>query len=228
MICTDFKIWILDRAPERETEAITHAKSCGVCAGLHALDDALEGVISEGLKEAEVPEGLIKKVEMNLESMDAVGKRAGRTPGLIVKTLAPVMAAAAVFLIFILPGPARFESMDEIGRFAVENHLEGMAMEFKSNEVADPARWLGERLDFNVKVPRVEGLTLLGGRKCSLGENDVGYLFYEKDGTAVSLFVVDADTLAFEMPDNRAYRFPVDGSEITLWKEGRLVYASVE
>jgi len=236
MECVEFKHWLVLRdgaGCESADKALYHLKGCPDCMKLYDADTALAEVMKEGFKEEELPGGLMERIEEDLDAVkrDRPGK--GPTPWRVfVKAAAPVLAVAAMLVVFIYPQTGKLGSVDEIGRLAVENHLSDLTIKFTTREVSNVPGWFGDKLDFAVAVPEFAGnsMALIGGRKCSLGKNDVAYLFYKNPAQdkRTSLFVIDGNDIGFEMADGKRYHTSVNDTEVTLWKTGSLAYAMVE
>ena len=71
----------------------------------------------------------------------------------IRKGVAPVLAVAAMLVVFIYPQTGKLESVDEIVKLAVENHLSDLTIKFTTREVSNVPGWFGDKLDFAVTVP---------------------------------------------------------------------------
>jgi anti-sigma factor RsiW len=228
MECHNFKKWVINKDildESVEKAAREHLEMCERCRKLYTMDARIEAQIKEELREVEAPGGLLSRIEMDIQSTDKVKM----FTHLSWKKLIPAVAVAALLLIFLNPFAGGFKSIEEIGSLAVDNHLDkDMTMAFRAGEVRDVSRWFEDRLGFRVSNPNLEqqGFRFLGGRKCSLGGNDAAYLFYEKAGEKVSLFIIDPSDLNFSMGvkmSNISFR----GCDIKIWKEGDQVYAMV-
>ncbi|MBI3814565.1 MAG: response regulator [Nitrospinae bacterium] len=102
-------------------------------------------------------------------------------------------------------------------------------MMFEIGDVKDVSLWFKDRLGYSVYLPHIDepGLKLIGGRKCKLGGNEVAYLFYQKGGKRVSLYIVDSKKIKYEMEENKKYHFPFNECEVDIWKSGNAVYSMV-
>jgi anti-sigma factor RsiW len=65
-------------------------------------------------------------------------------------------------------------------------------LEVTSSDATVVENWFAGRLDFAVKLPRLAGATLVGGRLCSVAGRRVALVFYDHLGHRLSLFVMDA------------------------------------
>ena len=234
MRCDEFKYWLyrkdLIEGPISE-EARLHMVGCRRCKRLYDGDAMLEEAIRSGLSMMEVPAGLIEKIERSISSLDEEGREAGLWKRYMGRVLLPAVAMAMVAVLFVYSLTGPFHSVEEIGRLAVKNHLSELEMQFRAGEVEDIPRWFRGKLDYTVYMPDFQslGLTLVGGRKCSLGTNEVAYLFYtDKTQRKISVFIIDSSDLGFDMKEGRTYSVTMDGYNVRIWKKEEVVFALVE
>jgi anti-sigma factor RsiW len=90
--------------------------------------------------------------------------------------------------------------------------------------------WFSDKLGFPVSLPKynIQGATFLGGRECLLGKEKAAYLFYEKRGKRVSLFIIHARDLGITLKGERVYNVSDKEHDVKVWREGDLVYALVK
>ncbi len=233
MDCKGFRAWLLKRGIERDLtrEAMAHAEVCPLCRRMYEIDAGLEEFLSrEFFSEAAMPGGLAEKVEFNLSYVEGDRKR---VPGYRkMWLLFAAVAAAMLFVFFVYPAGGRFRSVEEIGRFAVENHLSHQAVVFTADEVRDVEGWFRDRLHFPVRMPDTKGLDLelIGGRKCNFGRKSAAYLFYSNRRTKdrSSIFVIDPQDIGFDVKEGATYHVTVNGRKVRFWKAGDAAYAMVE
>ena len=227
MNCSEFKQWLnTDLSDEgASAEAGKHADICDACKKLHDLDSLLEAKIRNGLETVAPPERLINRIDMNIRS--AENEKSGEKAAW--KKTAYAFAVAAMVLIILNPFSTKFQGMDEISALTVKDHTANLSMAFKAGEIQDVPRWFEDKLGYAISMPdlKTHGLKLLGGRKCHLGGNDVAYLFCEKEGKKISLFIMDADDLDFDMEEKGVYSMTVNDCDVEVWKRTDLVYAMV-
>ena len=231
MNCNEFKTWIANRDlydKRVHGEADTHVASCAQCRRLFELDDLAEYQIREGMRASDVPRGLLDRIEADISSS---GKDKGSRPVLWTKFV-PIFATAVLALILIVnPFSSRIQTLDQMGTYVLENHFTGHTnAAFNAADVTDVAGWFSKRLGYAVEMPdlRSLGLTLQGGKRCSLGKKRAAYLFCDRKGQMVSLFVVNAGALGFKLDKDRTYGVYDRGGKIKIWQEGGMVYALVE
>lgn len=229
MDCKEYKNWLKNRGESEDREISSgtsgHAASCPKCAAMDRIDLVFEDKLKRDLSMREVPESLIQKIELNIGSASGLKKKVST----IWKAAVPVLAAAAVVLLFISFNLKYFKSIEEIGKLSVESHRKNLPMLFNANEVKDVSLWFKDKLSFPVSIPAIEGtgLKLVGGRKCKLGRNEVAYLLYKEGDKRISLYVIDSGKVKYEMEDNKKYRFPFKDYEVDIWKSGNVVYSMV-
>lgn len=71
MECRDFKEWVMDKDildEGVEANIKEHIKICERCRNLYTMDSLIEAQIKNGLKEVDVPGGLLDLIEMNVQS----------------------------------------------------------------------------------------------------------------------------------------------------------------
>ena len=229
MSCSQFKKWLTykDLVPHQDNEqARDHASQCLSCARLLKLDDATENAIKASLLRVEAPAGLRASVALIATETNA-GKTRPSWPKLAMSGSA--MAGVLLLLFVYQPFTSSLTSMDQIARLADKNHHAGLSMQFDTRGSIDISNWFRDRLDFDVVLPSLEGrgLTLLGGRKCSLNNEDVACLFYAQGGKPCSLFVLAAKSVKLVMEEGQNYRYPVGNCVVEAWKEGDKVFVLV-
>ena len=227
MNCSEFKQWLDTDLSDEDTSAKAgkHADMCDACKKLHVLDSFLEAKIRNDLEMVAPPERLINRIDMNIRSAEneKYGEKAAW------KKAAYAFAVAAMVLIIFNPFSTKFQGMDEISALTVKDHTANLSMAFKAGEIRDVPRWFEDKLGYTISMAdlKTHGLKLLGGRKCHLGGNDVAYLFCEKEGKKISLFIMDADDIDFDMEEKGVYSMTVSDCDVDVWKRIELVYAMV-
>ncbi len=209
-------------------QVLRHAEECRTCRKLSALDAAVEERIRKSLVQLDPPQDLMGRIKKDIGFFD---DNRGATLSRW-KILAPVLAmAAAVALFFINPFSGQIRSLDDISTFAIANHLDpNLKMAFNLDDVADVSGWFAQRLTYPIAAPDLsgQGFKLLGGRKCLVGRKDAAYLYYEKAGKKVSVFVINPADLDFNLEPAKTYRITEGEYQIQIWKEKNLGYALVE
>ncbi|MDH3973698.1 MAG: hypothetical protein OEV42_05410 [Deltaproteobacteria bacterium] len=230
MKCDDFKKYLSGKGavegPPQEVE--DHLSQCEYCSAMMNADRKLEEIIADGLKKSPLPEGLLNRIDQDISALEA--KEKDEKPFFPWKIAMPALAMAVLLLVMLNPFIGDIGSPEKLVHFAMENHYKNYAMTFEAGQVSDIPGWFVGKLAFEVSVPGLfdEGLQLLGGRKCSLGREDVAYLFYEEEGKRASLFILDPHSITFDMKKNTAYKMPVYGDDVTFWSDDSLLYVLVK
>jgi hypothetical protein len=229
MNCQEYREWFSKReALSGEgiiSEAYLHAKTCKECSVMNKIDTGIENKLRKELYMREVPDGLLHRIEFDIRAIAGKKKRTS----ILWKAVVPALTAAAMALLFISYNLAYFRSVEEVGRLSFVSHMENLPMMFRAEEVKDISLWFKDKLSFPVSIPEIgeSGLKLVGGRKCKLGRNEVAYLFYKKGDKRVSLYVIDAKKIRYEMEDSKKYHLPFKECEVDIWKSGKMVYSMV-
>jgi hypothetical protein len=116
--------------------------------------------------------------------------------------------AAVVLMIVLNPFSGGIGSIEQIGSYALANHLDPQhTMAFRAENVSDVRMWYATRVGFPAELPRrnVQGLAFLGGGECHFGKYKAAYLFCEKFGIKVSIFVIDPGDLGFALEEDKSY-----------------------
>lgn len=228
-----FKTWLNNRDRYDQTTANTaknHMASCKSCKMLYSWDALLEARISEPLVEVEPPSGLLARIKNNLQFETSGRTRIAHIFPL--KRLATALAMVAVIVVIVFqPYSGQIKSFDQIGNFALAEHLSSdLEMTFKAQEVSDVTRWFSKRLNFQIAIPGLEkqGLHFLGGRECFFGKKKAAYLYYDRQGEKISLFIINYQDLDFTLSPKRTYTVYERGYEIKIWLQGTLCYTLVE
>ena len=232
MTCDELKGYLFDseNITGRIREGIDiHCRTCPDCRSFFIADARLERLIRKSVQKVPVPKRLVRGIERDVKALERE-ENAGKRSQRIWKVLVPAFTAALLLFALSHPLTGSLSSPEKIARLAVGNHMENMKMMFRADGVNDITAWFEARLSYPVRLPGnlSAGYKITGGRKCSLGNKDVAYLFYNKNRKRASLFVIDPGDISFEMETNRTYRLPVEKNDVSLWKSNSAVYVLVE
>lgn len=229
MKCDDFKQWLIDKdlANDRtEKSAAEHMKECEHCARLFRLDGLLENTIRKKLAPLQPSEGVLAALQMHVRSRDK------RTAVLSLwrKVVASCAAAAAVVFLVMYIVPRHPAGMEQLGVLAVESHLSGdrhMTIQGPL-QTASPA-WMERTIGLAASLPDlgVRHVTFVGARPCWLGPVKAAYLFYDRGGQIVSVFVVRNQDLGFSPAGDRPYEAKISGCKVKAWARGDALYVMV-
>jgi anti-sigma factor RsiW len=108
-----------------------------------------------------------------------------------------VVAAAALVAVVAL-GVARPWRANDLLAQLVGDHVlitlnEAKPLEVRDRDAGAIERWFGGKLDFALRLPRLDGASVVGGRVCNFAGRRVALTFYDLQGRRMSLFVTDRD-----------------------------------
>ncbi|MFQ5897448.1 MAG: anti-sigma factor family protein [Candidatus Methylomirabilia bacterium] len=220
-------------------EADEHLTFCMSCQWAYARERELRQVLKTRLPRVTAPAELHARVRTAIRAADR-RDRWGSVPRLVRWGLLPAVAAALVLMVLtvslrepvVSPPPLAVAGL--VGKHQMYSRLDAPA-EIASASYETVGGWLRQRVRFEVPVPDFTsaGIRLVGARLSDLGDREVAYLLYEKEGTLVSLFGFPKRGLALpvegwvELGDSRFYAKRVEGVEVVLWTQGDLAYALV-
>ena len=174
MNCHDFKKWVATQGSSDQKQnmfAIEHIRHCEACNQIFKMDAFFEDILKQEMTATEPPPNLVANLRKKIES-DKI-QRKHHPKWFNWKILAPALSMAALLLIMVMnPFSVRLRGIDDVVSHSITNHMNtGMTLAFRAGEGTDAGVWFSEILGFPVKLPDLErlGLTMLGGRKCTLG-----------------------------------------------------------
>ena len=233
MECHEVKIWMVDEdrwASHIAEKAYHHMAACVNCKKLYDLNDLVEIQTHTSLRQISPPPDLLARVKTKIQSTET--KRFHPTLRSACMRLAPAFALMAICLLIILnPFSGQIDGLGEIGSHALANHIDTeVPMSFRTDQISDVSSWFSRRLGFSIRIP--DGVTrkfqLLGGRECDLGKKKAAYLYYDRQGEKISLFIINYRDLDFSLSPKRTYTVYDRGYEITIWLQGTLCYTLVK
>lgn len=188
-----------------------HLRGCAPCRSTQEAYGALrERFIPE--KSVTVPDAIAARIQ----SIATPKRRSARMPLLAAVTAAAV-AAAATFV--SLPAGLSEALADDLERHHLQAFSRATPCEFESSNPEEVEGWLERELGQNVEVPRIEGATLLGARRCKLAGERVGAVLYRHGEHALTVFVAPAES----EPARLASRFADDGPRCTSGRVGERI-----
>ena len=228
MDCQDFKTWLLSRDDgdaEISRQAQAHRRDCPPCNRLYVADEGLELALAAGIKTTRAPDGLARRARALADA--SIEPTMVRRSTWSRKGWAPALAFGLVLVVMVWnPFTNPLTSLDAIGNYALANHTRNdMVMAFTVDDTPDPQAWFFKRLNYRITLPsfRDRGLTLRGGRECSIGPHKAAYLFYDDHGQSVSVFVLPASKVKMALQEDRRYRIDAPAHRIDLWQASGMV-----
>ena len=229
MNCDQFQHWLLTRdvfSKNEPSEVLFHLHTCAACKRLYIMDTGLEKDIRSGFLCEEIPKDLLCRIDTALDG----AKTPLRLNRPVIATLAAGILLTAVFFFMNSSRPFRYRNLHHLGENAVLTHLKGnTAMSFTPDKLDEALAMMRDELEFDVILPDLseKGYTLLGGRICFIGKCRTAYLFYQKSGQTVSLFILNNNHLDFKMAEGMENHFEIKNCRADIWKENGQVYALV-
>jgi len=176
-----------DEATDSEKVAVAqHVAGCTACRRRLAGQRALKHAVSRLAGRASPPEA----VQARIEAL-RFGPRRKRG----FRRLSYASLAAAALIAAVVGGRSWLVShrgpslSDELIADHMKYVPEAMPAEVASGDPSEVRRFFRGKVPFDPVVPRLEGAALLGGRLCRIRGDYEQLLFYERDGTKLSLYV---------------------------------------
>ncbi len=233
MDCNGFKRWLMDRDGCDDSvslEARGHRARCPDCQRLYTADETLEQALAAGIHPSGVPDGMARRARALSETKNrpvATGWSAVWPKGLAPALALGVLLAVVIWNPFANP----LVTLDAIGSYALANHSRSdMTMAFTADQIPDPQEWFYRRLKFRIAMPNFNHrqLTFLGGRECTIGPKKAAYLFYERNGEQVSVFIMPARQIKIPLQADHRYRIEAPHHRVELWKMDAMICILVQ
>lgn len=237
--CREFRrVFLLDEGPPGEDP---HPRACADCRAFAEAERKTAEVLRAHAPRWQPPAHLREGITATLDK-----ERSNRARGLYMRRA--LVAAAAVLM--LIGGAAMWRVMsprdgqqrahattvliaDDFLKFA---SLGPEKLQISSGDGAEVERFFAEQLRLAAKIPRLNGLALVGGRRCNLGGRPAALIFFGRHASESSepyaLFVFEPrgeDWSAMpEVPElrgRRACHQSKRGVGILIWEERGLVYA---
>jgi hypothetical protein len=237
--CREFrKAWLTSETPEAPD---SHVHSCGECRAFADAEWQTTQLLRSLAPKWQPPVQLRERVAATLERERSRRPRLARRR-VMIAAAALALAVVGTTSAWVLTSDASgYESAHQTTALIAEDFLKFASKGPEKLQVAsgDPAvveRFFAEHLQLAAKVPRLHGLTLVGGRRCNLGGRPAALIFLEREEPGgpepYALFVFepggeDWSTMP-ELPTlhgRRACHQSKRGVGIILWEERGLVYA---
>ena len=209
---------------ERQFHLLIKGHAPKVQAPASLLDKVLARVAREGLRESANPRIHEPRFTFHVS-------RFTFRPFAI--SLAAVCVLALIALFSWMPWRSEHAAIFAV----VDDHIRYLPSEEQrqivSSNRAEVEAWFTGQLDFAVKIPELNDLRLLGGRRCYLFGQRVALLFYEQAGKKLSLFILeDRDlnpgAMSWRNHGNKKVGLAAcKGYNLVFWRQNGLAYALV-
>ncbi len=172
---------------EHESHGVqAHLSTCDRCQARGAELLMLKATVRDGAKTHPASEALKARLAASV-----VRRRRLRSAAIWV-------AAAAALVAVIALGGLRSRRASDLLAQLVGDHVlitlnEAKPLEVRDSDAGAIERWFGGKLDFALRLPRLDGASVVGGRVCNFAGRRVALTFYDLQGRRMSLFVTDRD-----------------------------------
>ncbi|MBW2660327.1 MAG: hypothetical protein JRC87_12195 [Deltaproteobacteria bacterium] len=224
MNCTNFTSWLENRDTHDISEAdraMKHASGCTHCKELLQKDEELELFVAKVFRYEKIDQQLYNKIDRGL--MVPRRKRQYRSG---VAALFGVAVMAVIFYAFSF-SPGNFGSIDELGKYVVQEHLEHGRVTPLFEQIGNVEEWGREKLQdsFSVNTIPAGNMEIVGGRICIIKNCNFAHLLYQDKLDLYSLFVTSGKEIGFSMEPGRMYTLTISGVELHIWQKDKMVYA---
>ncbi|MBI4686310.1 MAG: DUF4367 domain-containing protein [Nitrospirae bacterium] len=224
------KITYLSEYPEVVTEdmmeAKRHVRECPECRMFFEQERAFASLLRDKAAKDKAPAELRQRL---LEAEPAKKMHSGLMYKII--SIAAILMLVAGGYIFKL-----YSDTESMVEKIVNDHINFLSysgIQVTSSRSDEIKAWFGDRVDFSVNVPELKA-ALKGARLCLLDKKRLALLFYEHNGSQISLFVTtELDTerlLSGEeviVKDKKVRIVEQKGYNLLLWQERGISYALV-
>lgn len=187
----------------QDADLLKHLSSCPACVKTLESERQFLALIKSLAPKVQAPEYLLDKV-LDQAALDGLPSTTSliswRRPKSMRLAFASSIAAVCVLglIIFFFLFALKPWRNEESAIFAiVDDHIRYLPSDEQrqiiSSNPTEVEAWFTGKLDLAVRIPdfNVNGLRLLGGRRCYLFGQHVALLFYEKANKKLSLFILE-------------------------------------
>lgn len=198
--------------PER-TEVQEHAIACAGCGGVMAKQREFRGRLRTSANQTALPSAMSARLEAALLKQQPLATSAAAAPS---RGYRPYLLAAAALLLVTAALRVGLGSREAVQDSSVASrgirgwvspagrgndplvvqsaawHQRNVPVEVTGPNQASVENWFSGKVDFPLHLPRLgRGATLLGGRMTTVANRPAALLFYDVDGTKLSVLVTD-------------------------------------
>ena len=233
MVCEDVQKLIHpyvdgEFSPDEKDEFERHLQGCRHCRELATYQLSFKATLKAKLKGVTAPPELLARVREELAATPTplVGWRRSALK------VAPVAAAAVVFLAFGVSWQHHRGQTDAVVASSVARHINGLPVEIASPDGDSVRSWFQGKVPFSVHAPHLPSGQLVGARMSNLRDHDAAYLVYDVKGSKVSVFVFDPAQLDLDDGDDHlvvhghdVYLGARSGYNVALYRDHGVGYA---
>ncbi len=172
---------------EHESHGVqAHLSTCDRCQARRAELLMLKAAVRDGAKTHPASEALKAWLAASVVRLRKL------------RSAAIWVAAAGVLAAVVALGVARPWRANDLLAQLVGDHVlitlnEAKPLEVRDHDAGAIERWFGGKLDFALRLPRLDGASVVGGRVCNFAGRRVALTFYDLQGRRMSLFVTDRE-----------------------------------
>lgn len=207
-------------------EAKRHIKECRECHEFFEGEKSFGSLLRGVVKKESIPDELRRKI-LNAEKTK---KTSIRLTYRMLAIAASVLIIAIAYMYYI------HIKSDSILQKIVNDHAKFLPVpqaHIKSSDPNEITEWFRGKVNFPVLPPSISAI-IKGGRLCLLDKKYFALLFYDHNGSPVSVFITDGnipDDLKTKkevmLKDKKAYVQHRSGYTILLWEDRGLMYSLV-
>lgn len=207
-------------------EAKRHINECRECAEFFEQENAFAALLRQKVAKDKAPDELRQRI------LNASSKRNMRS-----KLIYKLLSAAAIVL--LLAGGYILKMHSDTKSLAskiIDDHINFLSysgVQIQSSNPDEIEAWFGGRVDFGVNISELSA-KLKGGRLCLLDEKRLALIFYEHEGSQISLFMTGElnpeRLLSGKEVEVRGKKMRIveqKGYNLLLWQDRGLTYALV-
>ncbi len=163
----------------------SHLAACEDCRRRHAELVVLKSLVRASAPPRQASDRLAKRLSAAVAARPV---RRRRMRWLAAAAVLVVLSGGA--LVWLRARPDGF-AVQLVGDHVLNALGHEKPLEVVSSDPATVEGWFAGKLDFAVRLPTLKGATLVGGRLCSVAGLRVALVFYDYEGSRLSLFVID-------------------------------------
>jgi len=179
-------------------EVESHVDECDSCSARARLKRDLKAQIAALGRRIEAPAHL-------REHVAGISSRHRRRRIIVLAAAAPLAAAAALLLVLVLGSDSHQtgEPLSAVVADVVQRHTRELPMEVAGADPAAAASWFRGKVDFPVRVPRLDlqNASFDGARLSNVRDHQAAHMVYTVDGHRVTLMIFNTGDIAFRGGD---------------------------
>jgi len=224
------------------SEAEIHVSTCEHCKRYFQYNEQFQQLLKQTLPYTVTPPSLRESLMQQVSeqsSKDSGYNRFIRVKPRLINWAAAIVAVLVIGTLAAYLGLVKHvdESASLLPSLLIQDHIELQMREnpfdVQTSDKTQLEQWFAKRVNFAVNIPAIQNAELRGGRLCYLLSRKVAFAVFDKDGKAISAYVLDGTGVDLSSLDHVArsgkhvYRQSDKGFGVILWKTNGLIYALV-